>query len=117
MSSESEHPNPSTKQSSAVRVGVQVSSTEEDDELEDDESEGIGMLSLIAELPLDQAMLVWDALDSRARLLHERGDKRTMDQLRADALVDCFFDRAPARDETLDRTSYPGDRSIVKQTS
>jgi hypothetical protein len=93
MSTDQVNPNsPADEQSLFPGQGVYVSSLTEDEE----EEFGPGMLRLTAKLSIDQATAVWNAVDGRARLLHENGDERTMDQLRADVIVETIFARARA---------------------
>ncbi|QWF82327.1 hypothetical protein HUW46_05764 [Amycolatopsis sp. CA-230715] len=43
--------------------------------------------SLVARLPMEQALALYNACDEDARTAKKQGDSRTLDQLRADALV------------------------------
>jgi hypothetical protein len=93
MSTDDVYPNsPAAGQPLFPDQGVYVSTLSEDEE----EEFGPGMLRLTAKLSIDQATAVWNAVDGRARLLHQKGDERTMDQLRADVLVETIFERARA---------------------
>jgi hypothetical protein len=48
----------------------------------------VGMASLCAPLPVEQAVACWDALDVHARAARADGDSRTVSQIMADTLVE-----------------------------
>ncbi|HVX43637.1 MAG TPA: DUF222 domain-containing protein [Mycobacteriales bacterium] len=56
-----------------------------------------GMVQLFVHLPGPDAVAVYNWLDQHARAVKAAGDGRTLDQLRADALVDLVVGRSTAR--------------------
>ncbi|WP_328608666.1 13E12 repeat family protein [Amycolatopsis sp. NBC_00345] len=53
------------------------------------------MSTLLCDLPVEQASAIYTSLDQGARRLRRGGEVRTLDQLRADVLVDRLLNRAP----------------------
>jgi hypothetical protein len=53
------------------------------------------MATLLCELPVEQASAIYTSLDQHARQLRRHGDERTLEQLRADTLVDRLLNRSP----------------------
>jgi hypothetical protein len=53
------------------------------------------MSTLSCDLPVEQASAIYASLDQEARRLRRGGEVRTLDQLRADVLVDRLLNRAP----------------------
>jgi hypothetical protein len=53
------------------------------------------MATLLCDLPVEQASTIYTSLDQHARQLRRRGDERTLEQLRADTLVDRLLNRSP----------------------
>jgi hypothetical protein len=53
------------------------------------------MSTLSCDLPVEQASAIYTSLDQEARRLRRDGEARTLDQLRADVLVDRLLKRAP----------------------
>ncbi|WP_442876036.1 DUF222 domain-containing protein [Amycolatopsis sp. NBC_01480] len=52
------------------------------------------MSTLLCDLPVEQASAIYTSLDQEARRLRRGGEDRTLDQLRADVLVDRLLNRA-----------------------
>jgi hypothetical protein len=61
-----------------------------------------------AHLPIVEAKACYAALDGRARALRGLGDLRTLDQLRADALVHAILNPAPLGPPTATSAAAPG---------
>ncbi|WP_328610650.1 HNH endonuclease [Amycolatopsis sp. NBC_00345] len=53
------------------------------------------MSTLLCDLPVEQASAIYTSLDHQARKLRRGDETRTLDQLRADVLVDRLLNRAP----------------------
>jgi Domain of unknown function (DUF222) len=53
---------------------------------------GEGTGDLFARLPAAEALAIYTTLDAYARRFRDTGDPRTLDELRADALIGIFFD-------------------------
>jgi Domain of unknown function (DUF222) len=54
---------------------------------------GEGTGDLFARLPAAEALAIYTTLDAYARRFRDTGDPRTLDELRADALMGIFFDK------------------------
>jgi hypothetical protein len=54
------------------------------------------MATLLCDLPVEQASTIYTSLDQHARQLRRHGDERTLEQLRADTLVDRLLNRSPS---------------------
>jgi hypothetical protein len=63
------------------------------------------MSTLLCDLPVEQASAIYTSLDHQARKLRRDGEARTLDQLRADVLVDRLLNRAP-RDSGIKPVVY-----------
>ncbi|HST80791.1 MAG TPA: DUF222 domain-containing protein [Kineosporiaceae bacterium] len=82
------------------------------------QEDGMGFLG--AHLPIIETKACWAALTSRAHQMRDRGDLRTLDQLRADALVQAILNPGPLfgfitnsgakldSDSSADSSSSPG---------
>jgi hypothetical protein len=53
------------------------------------------MSTLLCDLPVEQASAIYTSLDQEARRLRRGGEARTLDQLRADVLIDRLLNRLP----------------------
>ena len=53
------------------------------------------MSTLLCDLPVEQASAIYASLDHEARKLRRGDEDRTLDQLRADVLVDRLLNRSP----------------------